>query len=150
MFYSGGFYDAAIHGDKIPADAVEISSEQHATLLAAQSQGKRIVTDESGYPIAVDPPPPTAEQIIAQLTADVQQHMDAAAQSRGYDNIFTACTYAEEPAVPRFQAEGQSFRAWRSQVWDTCYAIMDDVQQGLRPTPTAAKLIAELPTLTLP
>lgn len=65
MFYSkstGGFYDATIHGNNIPADAVEITAAEHTALLQGQSLGKRIVADERGYPIAIDPPAtPTAE-----------------------------------------------------------------------------------------
>lgn len=61
MFYAqstGGFYDAAVHGGNIPADAVEITRDEHAALLSAQSAGKRIEADANGYPVAVDPPPP--------------------------------------------------------------------------------------------
>lgn len=57
MLYSKltcGFYDSAIHGDNIPTDAVEITAEHHAALLVAQSSGKRIDSDENGYPIAID------------------------------------------------------------------------------------------------
>ena len=73
MFYSkttGGFYDTAIHGDAIPADAVEITSEQHAALLAAQSSGKVIQADQSGKPVAVDPPKPTAAEIWERIKAE--------------------------------------------------------------------------------
>jgi hypothetical protein len=45
---------------------------------------------------------------VAEYSAAIQRWLDVAAQERGYDNVFTACTYAEEPAVPKFQAEGQS------------------------------------------
>lgn len=68
MFYAkstGGFYDAAIHGDNIPADAVEITKAEHAELMQLQSQGKVITSDEQGRPVAVDPvvlPPPAATQ----------------------------------------------------------------------------------------
>ena len=58
MFYSAsssGFYDTAIHGDTIPADAVEITPEEHAALLAGQSAGKRIVPNASGQPILAGP-----------------------------------------------------------------------------------------------
>lgn len=60
MLYSGstgGFYDADIHGENIPADAVEITREQHATLMQAQGEGKQIASDDGGHPIAIDPPP---------------------------------------------------------------------------------------------
>ena len=60
MLYSkstNGFYHPAIHGDNIPADAVEITCEQHAALLAGQSAGKIIAADADGFPVLQDPPP---------------------------------------------------------------------------------------------
>lgn len=54
MFYAkstGGFYDSEIHGNSIPADAVEITKEEHAELLNGQSNGFEIVADENGRPI---------------------------------------------------------------------------------------------------
>ena len=73
MYYSkstGGFYDTAIHGDNIPADAVEITQQQHAALLQGQSEGKLIAADENGYPILQDPPQPTADQMAATARAE--------------------------------------------------------------------------------
>lgn len=93
---------------------------------------------------------PSIESTLVAFTADVQAHLDAAAQAAGYDNIYTAVTYADEPAVPKFAAEGAAFRAWRSLVWDTANAIRTDVQAGRRPVPTAAELISELPPLSFP
>lgn len=72
MFYSaqtGGFYDRSIHGDNIPGDAVEITREQHADLMDAHSQGKLIAANDNGAPIAIDPPPPSAEAIAAAARA---------------------------------------------------------------------------------
>lgn len=153
MFYSqltNGFYDPDIHGDGIPADAVKITDGEHAALLAGQSSGKRIAPDSNGFPILVDPPPPTLGQVASALTASVQEHLDDVASSYGYDNVFTACTYADEPSVPRFQREGAAIRAWRSAVWAACHAVMDDVQAGHRQIPTASELIAILPELVMP
>lgn len=74
MFYSksaGGFYKPAIHGNNIPADAVEITAEQHAALLQSQSEGKQIVVDENGRPIAIDPPKlvRTHASLLAEVAA---------------------------------------------------------------------------------
>ena len=52
----------------------------------------------------------------------VQFLLDAAAVDCGYESILAAISYAEEPAVPAFSAEGKKFRAWRSQVWLWFYA----------------------------
>lgn len=149
MFYSkstGGFYTREIHGDAIPADAVEITTAEHAALLAGQGQGKRITADADGRPLLQDPPPPTPEQIIAAYTAAVQAHLDAFAQIRNYDGILSAATYATS-AVPKFQAEGQYAVEARDATWAMCYAILADVQGGQRAMPSQAELLAELPAL---
>lgn len=56
----------------IPADAVEITDEQHKALLNAQSTGKIIKADKKGFPIAIDPPAPTDEELAvsARLMRD--------------------------------------------------------------------------------
>ena len=61
MFYAkstGGFYLTEVHGDNIPADAVEITAEQHQALIEGQSAGKVIAPDDKGFPVLQDPPPP--------------------------------------------------------------------------------------------
>lgn len=66
-----GFYCEEIHRTNIPSDRVQITKEQHANLLNEQSQGKQIVPDENGYPIAIVPlvAPPTWEQIRSKRDA---------------------------------------------------------------------------------
>lgn len=153
MFYSastGGFYLPEVHGDNMPEDAVAITSEQHQALLEGQSQGKIIAANDNGEPVLQDRPAPTQAQVINALTAAIQAHMDTAAQQAGYDNLQSAVTYAEEPAVSKFQAEGQAFRAWRSLVWARCYELLAEVQAGERAPLTAAEVLAELPALDLP
>lgn len=68
MFFSKttlGFYSSLVHGQNIPQDAVEITPEQHAALMNAQSSGKRIQADANGAPIAVNPPEPSQAELIA-------------------------------------------------------------------------------------
>lgn len=153
MFYSkstGGFYSTVIHSQNIPADAVEITADEHAALLAGQSSGQRIVADQNGAPVLADQPAPTPEQVAAAYERAVQAHMDSAAQAAGYDDIKTAVTYADEPAVAKFQQQGAAFRAWRSLCWAYCYAQLDAVQAATRTQPTIEAFIAELPALVLP
>lgn len=71
-FYSketSGFYSDDIHGDNIPKDAVEITEEWHKELLEGESSGKIITSNENGYPILVDPTPPTHEELVASVEA---------------------------------------------------------------------------------
>ena len=144
-----GWYRADLHGSAIPADAVDVPLAEYRRLRAAESDGLEIVPGPGGYP-AAQLRPPTADELLKQLTDALQGHLDSVASSYGYDNIYTAISYAEEPAVPKFQAEGQAFRAWRSLFWAAANAVRADVEAGSRPIPTLADLLAELPPFTAP
>jgi hypothetical protein len=75
MFYSkstGGFYSREIHGDNIPADAVEITTEEHAALLEGQSQGKLIAADGDGRLGLQDQPPITGNALILSQIATLE------------------------------------------------------------------------------
>jgi hypothetical protein len=122
-------------------------SDVHDSIKAQYyAQGWRTV------PLTWKPPerPKTPEQIQKELTDAVQAHLDGRARERGYDDIKSAVTYADEPAVLQFQLEGRAFRAWRSLVWQYCYAQLDAVLAGTRTVPTPEQLIDELPPLVLP
>lgn len=134
---------------KIPADAVEITAAERADLLEALSQNKCIGVDANGKPVAVDPPQPTPEQIIAGFTAAIQQRLDEFAKTRGYDSILSACTYATS-LVPAFKTEGQYCVEARDGTWSSAYTIMAAVQSGQRSMPTLAEVLAELPNLVWP
>ena len=99
-------------------------------------------------PVPVTPPAPSAAEIIAALTAAIQQHLNAAARAKNYDNIHTAALRAAF-AGP-YQAEGLAYAQWMDACWAHGYQVLADAQAALRPVPTAAELIAELPTLELP
>lgn len=98
MFYSkstNGFYSTDIHGDNIPADAVEINKDEHAALFEGQSAGKKIVVDANGYPILQDLPPslPVPQKIIRF------QALAALYQAGLLDSIKT---YMADPATDGF------------------------------------------------
>lgn len=74
MYYAkstGGFYDPAIHGGNIPADAVVITAAEHAALLEGQSLGMMIAAGAGGHPTLIDRPAPlvTAHGLCAQIDA---------------------------------------------------------------------------------
>ena len=97
-----------------------------------------------------EPEPTTPEQQMQAVEDAIQSYMDAMAQMLGYDDIKTAVTYAEEPAVPKFQAEGQALRAWRSLVWAACYEHLALVEAGEAEIPTLEEAIAMLPAFVPP
>lgn len=86
------------------------------------------------------------EKSIKDFTDAVQEHLDKAAQNKGYDNIVSACSYG---AVQNpFQKESILFIAWRGEVWSYCYQELDKVKTGTRPIPDLQDFINELPTIS--
>ena len=83
----------------------------------------------------------------AEFTSAIQERLDSFAQTRGYDNIMSACSYFGS-ANPRFKAEADAAILLRDETWAKCYKILDDVLAGARETPTLEALFAELPALT--
>lgn len=120
----------------IPADPANVDYAEYSRWL-----------DEGGVPLPVDPATP--EQIIASIADVVQQRLDAFAQTRNYDGILSACTYASS-TVPKFAAEGQYAVNARDATWAACYQIMTAVQNGTRPLPGVSDVLAELPALAWP
>ncbi|MBB6153710.1 hypothetical protein HDC30_000904 [Pseudomonas sp. JAI115] len=103
MFYSpstAGFYNAEIHGDNIPEDAVEITDALYAELIDAPSRGKCIAMAEDGLPMLADPPSPSAETlaIIERAWRDTELAITDARVSRHRDELESSspCTLSAE------------------------------------------------------
>lgn len=133
---------------EVPFTASSDDTEAHGVELYTKA-----IAGDFGEIAPYVPPVVSQEELLAQIQREktllVHQHMDSVAQQYGYDNITTAVTYADEPAVPKFQDEGIAFRAWRSLVWDVGYQIIAEVLQGTREVPTDEEIIAELPEFTV-
>ena len=91
----------------------------------------------------------TEEQIIEEYQAAVQKRLDDFAQTRKYDGILSASTYATS-IVTRFKTEGQYCVNARDATWAKCYEILDAVNNNTRPMPTLEQLMSELPVLSWP
>lgn len=92
---------------------------------------------------------PTVEERLQEIIDAIQLHLDTFAQTRNYDNILSAATYAIS-TVPKFQAEGQYAVEARDATWAKGYEILDKALAGQLPTPTLDEVLAELPTLAWP
>lgn len=80
MFYSKttkGFYDAAIHGDNIPPDAVDITPEEHAALLEGQAAGLLITDGVGGKPVLQAAPAKTPAELAAEESAQAKRELAA-------------------------------------------------------------------------
>jgi len=78
-----------------------------------------------------------------EYTKMVQSYLDAHAQSRGWDSIYTAAIRASY-AGP-WQSEGIAFAQWMDACWVVCHAIFNNVLTGARTAPSFDQVIAELP-----
>lgn len=75
----------------------------------------------------------------------VQTRLDEVAQAHGYDNIFTACTYAGD-THPIYGPEGDAAKAWRSACWSYCLQLLSDIRAGKVPKPAnAEEVVRQLP-----
>ena len=111
---TGYFYDDQINSF-IPLDSREISDDLHRALLAGQSDGRRIVSDENGFPALIDPPPVAPEvlagierkwrdDVLAATDGLISRHRDELEE--GVPTTLTADQYAE------LQAYRRALRGW--------------------------------------
>lgn len=94
-------------------------------------------------------PAPTQAEVLAQYTSTIQKRLDDFAQTRNYDSILSACTYATS-TVPKFAAEGQYCVDARDATWMAAHTLLAEVKSGLRPMPTLIEVIASMPDLVWP
>ncbi|MEJ7932589.1 hypothetical protein WG922_21645 [Ramlibacter sp. AN1015] len=77
MLYSAstrGFYSRDIH-KAIPADAVEVSAQAYAALMAGQAQGQQIEPDANGAPaLAAAPVVSSVPQVVSKFQAKAALH----------------------------------------------------------------------------
>lgn len=85
---------------------------------------------------------------VATFGEELDNHLNAKAAECGYDDIKTAVTYADEPAVEKFQTEGKAFRAWRSLCYAYAYDRLEAFHAGGLP-PTVEDFLSGLPPLNL-
>ena len=79
-----------------------------------------------------------------------QNRLDTFAQTRGYDGILAACTYAIS-GVPKYQEEGAYCISARDATWQALYAILEEIESGTRIFPSSFEDVeGDLPRLTWP
>lgn len=97
-----GFYLPEMHGDAIPADAVAVSAEAHAALLAGQAAGQRIVPGPGGAPTLADYPPPAPPPPIRRITP-LAFRRRMTPEQRGALTLAAAAAMAASPPNPALQ-----------------------------------------------
>ena len=91
-----------------------------------------------------------ATTAFVQTGLSGRQPLDIFAQTRGYDDILSACTYADS-LVSKFSDEGSYCKIVRDETWSKLYDILAEVESGTRPLPESYEEIEpELPELKWP
>lgn len=121
--------------------------EQTHHLLRNQTEEWRVT--EYGVEVTYTIAPKAAADVKQRFSDAIQNMLDTAAQSRGYDSAISISTYFNS-GHPRWSAEAQSFVRWRDEVLDYSYVELDKVMSGERDMPTIADFLAELPAITWP
>ncbi len=106
LYYSkttGGFYDSGINGKNIPADAVEISKDTRAELMAALGRDCRIQGDDAGRPIAVAP---TIDQVRFVMLQRIDDAADMARLAVVGDPLRATEYQMAEAEAKAYQAAG--------------------------------------------
>jgi hypothetical protein len=106
-----GAYTVVVHGSDMPDDVVEVAASDWQSLLQELSiSAKKMSSRPDGYPVLIDPPPPSSVDVAAverawrdtQLAATdgvVTRHRDE--QEEGIATTLTAAQYAELQAYRR-------------------------------------------------
>ena len=96
--------------------------------------------------------------LLKQFEDAIQNHIDAVAQARGYDNGYTCASYFEDKNA-RYASDAQIFKDWRSDVWVAVNQILAQYQTqiagmggditaaDLANFPTVESIIANLPII---
>lgn len=79
------------------ADAVDVTDEDHASLLAGQANGQRIISDDSGHPVLADHEPPTTERLAEIARAE-------------RNRLLSASDWTQLPDAPIDQAAWTEYR----------------------------------------
>ena len=115
--------------------------------VAAPDEVKDGWTFVDGQFIPPDIVPVDRAAAMAEKWLVVQALMDSQATAWGYESLASAITYADEPAVPRFQEQGRALRAWRSRVRERFLEIQDQVIAKQRPVPSDSAFLNDMPEL---
>ena len=93
---------------------------------------------------------PTQEELVRQrideIKVRVQNVLDAKAHEQEYDDGFTLATYATS-TNERYRNQANQFIAWRDNIWDKCYEILNAFKAGEIEMPTIEYVLERLPNL---
>ncbi len=89
------------------------------------------------------------KNIQNKVESELRLLIEAKPRERGYDNIFTLCSYVTS-SNSQWQAEANAFISWRDSVFIYAYDILVQVQSQQISAPTIEEFMLGLPLLEWP
>jgi len=112
---------------------------------APDDVGVNWLFDGGNYVMPPPPPPPSIEDYRVAIGGA----LDDKAKERDYDNIVSACSYANSTNA-KFKAEANALSVWRDQVWEYAAQQLALVVSGQIEQPTIDDFIESLPAFAWP
>jgi hypothetical protein len=137
--YDGLFCDLA-------GDQVHLRAGGHTNMTPAE------VAAVATFIAAQTPPAkqgPTAAERMHNHVTFIQDWMDSQCTTKLYNGILDCVSYTTS-GIPALKADATAAVAWRDSVWQYVKQLRLDVQNNVRPVPTHAQLLSELPAITWP
>jgi hypothetical protein len=155
MFYAlynpaTGFIRKCLEGPSADWASLNANEDERVIESVTRIDDSRQAVDvrRSPHKVIDCPHTPSADELRGNIVRAVQARLDAFAQSRDYENILSACTYASDH-VPQFALEGRRAVDLRGQTWAALYEMLAEVESGNRPIPSGyAEIESELPVLS--
>jgi hypothetical protein len=86
-------------------------------------------------------------ELIETYRRAVQAHVDATAQSKGYNNGAAMAGYVSS-TIPTWRAEAEAFVAWRDQVWLFVFETLAQIEaENMEAPESATALVATIPEI---
>lgn len=130
-----GRYLIEIHGDRIPADAIEVSEELFNASI--QMQRPALINGEL---VELPPEAPTPEQLAQQAKSAIYALLDQTAQQYDYRNFAEVSQFLNSGV---WKAEAEALLAWQDAVWLKAYALLKEQIESVE------GFVAQLPTFVL-
>lgn len=128
-------YITDIHGDNIPADAVEVTEE----VFNASIQMKRPALI-NGELVELPAPLPTQDELAQRAKSAVYQLLDTTAQQYDYRNFAEVSQFLNSGV---WKAEAEALLAWQDAVWLKAYELLKE------PIESVEGFVAQLPKFVL-
>lgn len=124
---TGSFYPIELKYSDLPVDIIDVAFEDFEKAMNRPED--TVFWFDSNNNLVIIQKTVSRQEVINDMVANIQSYLDKKAQEFGYDNIYSAISYADEPSVPKFKQEGLAFRRWRSLVWLAAHEILNSLDE---------------------